>query len=133
MGRIDDKVLAGDANILPDGELGREMLSGRKGRHDEVAGAVGRVQAYGFDEDTRDKFVCATRTGHGHAKLVFPIEFAPGIASAEKELKLFVGRRRIRLGEVYEAVEGELDLVTEFVGAPYGSIKGFADLYEVLR
>lgn len=64
---------------------------------------------------------------------MLPVEFAPGITSAEKELKLLIGRRGFQLGEVYEAVEGEFDFITEFVGAPYNGIKGFANLYGALR
>jgi len=62
--------------------------------------------------------------------LVLPIEFAPGIASAEKELKLLIGRRGFQLGEVYETVKCELDLVTESVGSPDDSIEEFANLDE---
>lgn len=62
---------------------------------------------------------------------MLPLELVPGIASAEKELKLLIGRKGLRLGEVYETVEGEFDLVAEFVGAPYDSIKRFANLGEV--
>jgi len=91
---------------------------------------MGRVCAYGFGENTRDKFVCATRAGHGDAVLVLPIEFAPGVTSAEKELKLLVGGRGFRLGEVYETIKGELDFVTEFVGPLDDSIEEFANLDE---
>lgn len=63
---------------------------------------------------------------------MLPIEFAPGVASAEKELKLLVGRGGIRLGEVNETVKGQLDLVTKFVGAPHDSVKGFTSLHGVV-
>ena len=91
---------------------------------------MNRVCAYGFGENTRDKFVRATRAGHGDAVLVLPIEFAPCIAPAEKELKLLMGGRRFRLGEVYETVKGELDLVAEFVGSLDDSIEESANLDE---
>lgn len=39
-------------------------------------------------------------------------------------------RRGFRLGKVYEPVEGELDLVTEFVGPLDDSIEEFANLGE---
>jgi len=87
--------------------------------------------AQGFGEDTRDKFICATRTGHGDMKFLLPIEFAPGVASAEKELKLLVGGRGFRLGEVYETVKGKLDLVTKFVGVPHDGVKEFTSLHGV--
>jgi hypothetical protein len=58
-----------------------------------MAGAVARAHAYGFCENTRDKLICATRTGHGNAKLVLPVKFAPGVTFAEKELKFLIGRR----------------------------------------
>jgi hypothetical protein len=106
LGGVDDKVLAGDANVLPDNGLGRRMLSGRKVRHDEVARAMDRVCAYGFGENTRDKLICATRAGRGNVELVLPIKFAPGVASTEKELELLVGRRGFRLGKVHETVVG---------------------------
>jgi len=95
-----------------------------------MARAMNRVRAHGFGENTRDKFVCATRAGHGDAVLVLPIKFAPGVASAEKELKLLMGGRGFRLGEIYETVKGELNLVTEFVGPLDDSIEEFANLDE---
>lgn len=98
-----------------------------------MAGTTTCAHAYGFSKDARYKFICATRTGQRDAKLVLPVELTPGITSTEKELKLLISRRRFRPGEVYETVEGEFDLVTEFVGAPDDTIKGFANLYEVLR
>ena len=94
---------------------------------------MARAHAYGFGKDTRDKLICTTRTGHGNAKLLLPVKFVPSIASAEEELKFLVGGRGFRLGEVHETVEGELDLVTEFVGALDNSVKGFANLHEALR
>jgi hypothetical protein len=62
---------------------------------------------------------------------VLPIKVAPGVASAEKELKLLISGRGYRLGEVYETVEGKLDLVAEFVGTPYDSVEEFANLDEL--
>jgi len=90
-----------------------------------------RACAQGLGENTRNKLIRATRAGHGDTKLVLPIESAPGVAPTEKELKLLVGRKGFRLGEVNEAVEGKLDLVTKFVGAPHNSVKGFASLHGV--
>lgn len=98
-----------------------------------MTGATTCAHPYGFSKDTRYKFISATRTGQGDAELVLPVEFTPGIASTEKDLKLLISRRRFCLWEVYETVEGELDLVTEFVGASDDSIKGFANLYERRR
>ena len=95
-----------------------------------MAKAVNRARAHRFGENTRDKFICATRAGHGDAVLVLPIEFAPGVASAKKELKFLMGGRGFRLGEVYETVKGELDLVTEFMGPLNDSIEEFANLDE---
>ena len=91
---------------------------------------MNRVCAHGFGENARDKFVCATRAGHGDAVLVLPVEFTPGVASTEKELKLLMGGRGFRLGEVYETVKGELDLVAEFMGPLDDSIEEFANLDE---
>ena len=59
---------------------------------------------------------------------MLPVEFAPGITPAEKKLKLLIRRIGLRMGEVDEAVEGELDLVAEFVGTSYDSIEKFANL-----
>lgn len=95
-----------------------------------MARAVNRVCAYGFGENTGNKFICATRARHRNTVFVFPVEFAPGIALAEEELKFLIGRSGFRLGEVYEAVKGKLDLVTEFVGPPYDSVEEFANLDE---
>ena len=98
-----------------------------------MTGAVARAHADGFGKNTRDKLICATRTGHRNAKFVPPVKVTPGVASAEKELKLFIGRRGFGPGAVHEAVEGKLDFVTEFVGAQYDSVKGFANLRGALR
>ena len=54
---------------------------------------------------------------------MFPVELAPGVASAKKELELLICRRGFRLGEVHETVKGEFYLVTEFVGALYDGIE----------
>lgn len=70
-----------------------------------------RVCANGLGENTRDKLVGATRAGHRDTVVVLPVEIAPGIATAEKELKLLIRRAGLRMGEVYEAVERQLDLV----------------------
>lgn len=94
---------------------------------------MAQAHADGFGENTRDKLIRATRTGHRNAKLVLPVKFAPGIASAEQELKFLIGRRGFRLREVYETVKGKLNLVTEFVGALYDSVKGFGNLDGALR
>jgi len=95
-----------------------------------VARATARVCAYRFDENTGDEFICATRAGHGNAEPVLPVEVAPGVASTEKQLEFLISRGEFRLGEVYETVEGEFDLVTEFVGAPYDSIQESTNLHE---
>jgi hypothetical protein len=88
------------------------------------------ICADGFGEDTRDKFVCATRARHRNLELVLPVECAPRVAAAEEKLKLLIGGNGFRLREVSEPVKGELDLVTQFVGASNDSVKGFANLGE---
>jgi hypothetical protein len=59
---------------------------------------------------------------------MLPIERVPSFAATEEQLEFFIGRNELRLGEVYETVKGELDLVTKFVGASDDSVKGFTNL-----
>lgn len=89
-----------------------------------------RMCAYGLCENTGDKLICTTRARHGNTERVLPVECAPCVATAEKELKLLVCRNRFGLREVHKPVEGELDLVTKFVGTSDDSVKGFANLCE---
>lgn len=63
-------------------------------------------------------------------KFVLPIKLTPCFAATEQQLELLIGWGWLRLGEVNEAVEGEFDHVTKFVGVSHDSVERFTNLCE---